>query len=354
MDTLKNLLYLIVLIVLLLTASYASKSYLSSSQESIVREFINIPFAMRTSRLLFMNQNVAASQYYQFLAITYNTKLNYPHYHITEDHEENEHHENAEECPYCKHGKEHDHSEAGTQGQKIVGYTHGPGGKDILLTRKDVDELMERERYIKEHISEFIDISYFYNLIDLSNALDADNDYILLYGRGWILNEEMARKMIEVLKNSFQRTQKWRNMFDAGWIALYTLRDNEEARAYLQIALKQKDAPRYVASIYNYSFYADKKYEAAIEQIAYQMSETQDHGLHTRLEKKLKWYRNLLTLNRAAVAYQKKTERDISDLDDLVKDGIISKIPEDTVGKGFAWDSENREVFSQNIFDLVK
>ena len=354
MDTLKNLLYLIVLIVSLLAASYASKSYLSSSQESIVREFINIPFAMRTSRLLFMNQSVAASQYYQFLAITYNAKLNFPHYHIKEDHEENGHNEHAEECPHCKDGKEHDHPKTEPQDQMIVGHAHGPGGKDILLTRKDVDELIEREKYIKENTSEFIDISYFYDLIDLSNALDANNEYIMLYGKGWILNEEMARKMIEVLKNSFQRTQKWRNMFDAGWIALYNLRDYEEARAYLQIALKQEDAPGYVAGIYTYSFYVDKKYEAAIEQIAYQMSQTKDHGLHTRLEKKLKWYRNLLTLNRAAADDQKKTERDISDLDDLVKEGIIRKIPEDTVGKGFAWDSKNREVFSQNIFDLVK
>ena len=77
----KDLLFFIILLGLLFGVSYEAKNYLSSKEQSIVKEFINIPFAMMTSRLLFMNQKVAASQYYQFLAIVYSTRLQFPHYH---------------------------------------------------------------------------------------------------------------------------------------------------------------------------------------------------------------------------------------------------------------------------------
>ncbi|MBN1521990.1 MAG: hypothetical protein JW928_05600 [Candidatus Aureabacteria bacterium] len=344
MQRIKYLLIFFILTGLLFCVSFQSKKYLSSSEQSIVKEFINIPFAMRMSKLLFMDHTIAASQYYQFLAVIYSTKLNFPHYHMTGPGHE-EHH----------HGEKHHHHEGTSpEGEKYVAYRHGPGGRDIPMTQKEVDEMAEREKYITAHVSEFIDIDYFYDLIDLSNALDESNDYILLFGRGWALNVDMARKMIEVLKNSYQRDPRWRTMFDAGWIALYNLRDYEEARKYLKAASNHRDAPEFVSVIYAYSFYVDKKYEAAIYQIARQMNETEDHNLKTRLEKNLEWYQSLLFLNRAAKAYRDHFGKDIESLNDLITSGLVKDIPQDRVGKGFIWDAENREVVSQNVYDLVK
>jgi len=342
MQTFKNLILTFLLTALLFGVSFGSKSFLSASQESIVKEFISIPFSMLTAKLIFMDQKIAASQYYQFMAIVYSTKLQFPHYHITAEHEGHE-----DEC-------EHEHSKTSPEGEEYVAYAHGADGSDIPLTQKDLEELKKREEYVTQHTSEFIDIKYFYDLIDLVNALDPENEYVLLFGKGWALNVEMSKQMIEVLKNCYKRDPHWRTIFDAGWVSLYNIRNYEEAREYFKLALRHDDAPRFVSGIYSQSFYVDRKYEAAIPQIAEQIRNTKDHDLKTRLEKKFHWYQRLLFLNKAAKRYFEVNNAPIEKLEDLVTSRLIKEIPEDAIGKGFFWDEKNKEVVSRNMFDLVK
>ncbi|MCK5707419.1 MAG: hypothetical protein KAI43_07175 [Candidatus Aureabacteria bacterium] len=349
MHSFKAFILFIFLVVVLFGASFVTKSYLSANEKSIVKEFISIPFSMQMSKLFFMNQHIAASQYYQFLAVVYCTTLNYPHYHLISKEGKEEHH-NEQKCDCNDH--DHHHSE-GSAENKYVAYTHGSNNEDIYFTQEKLDEMLAREENIKQYTSNYIDTKYFYDLIDLSNALDPDNDYVLFFGRGWVLNVNMARQMVGVLEHSYERTPKWRTMFDAGWIALYALRDYERARKYFEKAMKHEDVPSFVVGIYTHSFSMDKKYESAIKHIAYQMLNTKDHGLRTRLEKKLKWYQDLFLLNRGAIEFEKRYKRPIQSLKDLVNAGFFKVVPEDCVGKGFVWDSKNSEVISKNIYDLV-
>jgi hypothetical protein len=343
----KHLLVFMVLTSFLFAMSYGVKTYLDVSEKSIVKEFLNIPFAMRVSRLIFMNQNIAASQYYQFLALIYSTKLGYPHFHELEGKKEK--HAHVEQK-----GHEHAHGEEAHEGENYAGFMHGPGGKDVFLTRTQVEELKRRAKHIAVHVSDLIDIDYFYDLIDLSNALDPDNNYVLVFGRGWVLNVQMAEKMVSVLQHVYERNEDWRSVFDAGWIALYNLREYDRAREYLKMALRHPDAPKFVATIYSYSFYVDKKYEAAIQEIARQMQETDNHELLTKLEKRLLWYRNLLLLNRAAQKFRDMNGKDITDVRDLVSSRLIAGIPNDNMGQGFVWDPVNREIISKNLYGLIK
>jgi hypothetical protein len=330
------------LLAALLAASVPAKRFLSATQRTVQREMLNAPLVQRTASVVFLGRRLAASQYYQLLAMLYLARMDYPHYHGLiggddgPDADGNDHHDHAHRGPSCN-----------AAGERYVAFAHGPGG-DVPLTARDVDALNTRARYIDAHTEEFIDVAYFYSLLGLSNALDPDNDYVLEFGRGWILNRRMAECLVKELTAAYARKPGWRSMFEAGWVTLYQLRDYETARRYLRTAAREPGAPPFVAGIYASSFYADRKYAAAIEQLALEIEATSDHRLRTRLEQRLVWYHNLLVMNRAAQTYREHTGREVGRLDELVVAGLIESVPADSCGGGFAWDAARHEVVSQD------
>jgi hypothetical protein len=329
-------------LVVVLAASVPAKRYLTATASVVRRDQVNVRLVRRTGAVVFLGHRIAASQYYQLMAMLYLTRLDYPHYHLLDaageaGHDEDDHeHEHEHELPTCN-----------AAGEKYVAFSHGPVGV-VPLTARDVQEADARAHYIDAHIDEFIDVTYFYNLLGLANALDPDNESALEFGRGWILNRQMAQCMVRELVDSYARRPGWRAMFNAGWIALYYLRDHEVARRYLQVAAREPGAPPLVAGIYASSFYADRKYAAAVDHLAREIEATADHNLRTRLEQRLAWYRNLLALNRAAQMYRERSGREIGQLDELVTAGLIAAIPADACGGGFVWDAKRHEAASRD------
>ena len=342
MKALRNIGLAIIMLTALLIISIPCKKCLSSYQSTWQKGVINIPLARSAAALSFLNHRNAASQYYQALAMLYCARLDFPHYHLL----------NSEQHASCSCGHDHEHHHCkkhNAEGKPYVGFTHGPGG-DILLTADDIVELENRARYIENHVSEFMDIEYFYSLIGLSNALDPDNHDILEFGRGWILNRQMAKCMVSELLKANERKPHWRHLFSAGWITLYYLHKPELGRNYLLQASHEKDAPAFVAGIYASSFYADRKYDAAVKQLTNELEATTDHALYTRLEQRRDWYANLALLNKIAREFCGGNPDRIKTLSDLVAAGLIQSIPNDAIGDGFVWDREHAEVVSAGIF----
>lgn len=334
------------LLVALLAVSVPVKRYLTATQVTIKRDFINVALVQRIARFIFLNHTTAASQFYHLQALLYLTQLDYPHYHLhhnlEHEAEGTDDHDHAHKMPACN-----------AHGEPYVGCTHGPGG-EVPLTQREIDAIDARIRYIDRHLDEFFDADHFYDLLGLANALDPDNEYVLDVGRAWILNQKMAARMVGLLTDAYVRNHGWRSMFEAGWIKLYYLRDNEGARRLLQIAARETNAPPFVAMIYANSFYADRKYQAALEQLAMQIKATQDHDLVMRLEQRFDWYQDLLRLNRAAQSYRERFGKDISRLDDLVTNSLLKAVPSDRFGNGFEWDAHVGEVISKNMDDALR
>jgi hypothetical protein len=214
-----------VFLMIVLAASVPAKRFLTATENVVRRDMVNVRLVQRTAPIVFLGHRIAASQYYQLLAMLYLTRLDYPHYHGLDatgdaDHDEegHDHHDHEHGMPTCN-----------AAGEKYVAFSHGPIGV-VPLTARDVEAADARARYIDGHVDEFIDITYFYNLLGLANALDADNEYVLEFGRGWMLNRKMAECMVKELVDCYARRPGWRAMFEAGWIALYHLRDYDTAR----------------------------------------------------------------------------------------------------------------------------
>lgn len=347
MKTLRNIAVALIIIAALFAVSYFSKPFLSRSKPSIVTEFLNIRLTKRLSSLLFLGRSIAASQYYQSMAILYFSSMQMPHYHMADadlgSHEKDQAYERSDDL------KSADSSEV------FVAFLHGTDGKTRPITQDELDRLKEKESYIISHAGTFIDTSHFYNLIYLAYALDPNNDFILSFGRGFILNSSMAKDMIRVLIKAYEIHPQWRTLFDAGWISLYELRDYEQSKKFLKKAfVDHPDAPDFIREIYKHSFSSINKHRIAWAQTAKDMSRTEDHGLLTRLEKRFRWHRHLYDLNKAAFEYQERFTNQIQKVADLVSAGIISSVPEDPIGKGFIWDPQNNEVVSKSIEDLSK
>jgi len=340
--------WVVALLTLLLGVSVPAKRYFETAQHAVWRDAINVSLARRTAAVAFLNRRVAASQYYQMLAVLYCSRLAYPHYHLLGQDD----HNHAGDHDHSGHDH-HGHPDHNAAGEPYVGYTHAPGG-DIPLTARDIAELDARARYIDSHVEEFIDIEYFYDLIGLAHALDPDNEDVLEFGRAWILNRRMAERTAGELLAAYARRPGWRSLFEAGWVTLYHLGDAETARRHLRQASHEPGAPPYVAGIYACSFYADRKHAAAMQQLAAEIEATSDHTLRTRLEQRRLWYRDLFLLNQAARTFRERTGRPIERPDELVTAGLIATIPDDTLGGGFVWDARHEEIVSRDAVPLAR
>jgi hypothetical protein len=336
---------------ILLGVGIPAKRLFEEARQTLARDTVNMTLAKSLANTAFLGRSVAASQYYQMLAVLYLTRLDYPHYHLISDHDEacddpaHDHHHS--------HAHHHDPPQTNAAGERYVGYTHALGG-DLPLTAREIAEMDARARYIDTHVEAFIDIDYFYDLIALANRLDPDNDNVLEFGRAWILNRRMAARMAAELSAAHARKPSWRSLFQAGWVTLYHLRDAETARRYLQQASHEPGAPPYVAAIYACSFYADRKYAVAMERLSAEILAASDHNLQTRLEQRLAWYGELLRLNRAAQAFRERRGAELERLEELVEAGLIASIPADNLGGGFYWDAVHREVVSRDALAPLK
>ncbi len=321
----------------LLAGSVPLKRHLAQSAPAAVRETFNPSFALQALPLAFLNHRIAASQWLLLEAILYILKLDFPHYHLAE--EDDNHHSHAHAHPH-------------KPGNEIVAWTHGPDGRDLPLTRDQLETLQQRERELTLHMDRYLDIPYFYDLIETAALLDPENRFILAYGQSWVLNPSMAREMVRVLDTVHTHTGHWRPAFDAGWLLLFTLQEPEMAATRFQQALADPAAPAFVRDLLARTFLTVQKYEMAVQFLLAQLHAATDHDMATRLERQLAWTMDLLALNRAARAYHTRHGHPIASLEDLVRDGLLRAVPEDKMGQGYAWDPERQEVFSQTLFNV--
>ncbi|MFC1478918.1 tol-pal system YbgF family protein [Candidatus Margulisiibacteriota bacterium] len=263
------------------------------------------------TRLAFLNKSIAASQYYQFRMMTYYTTLDLPHVHEHSD----DHHEEHHNCKYA---------------------------------HMDPHEALRLRHHIIEHIEEHFDIDHFYRLMELSLAHDPDNHFVRRLGTHLALNHHMMQKAADVLAATHEKHPRWRLAFETGWIYFYYLKDYDQARHWLQEAMRFEDAPDAPHNLYQATLILDRRYDMAILDTMQQLTNTHDHQMKTVLQERLHWFRTLAFLAKQASAYQRRFGKPVQELTDLVRAGLIRRIPHDPIGNGFYWNAHRQEPASRN------
>lgn len=307
--------------------SYLCKSFLDASLEADFKKsyFASLPSKFLT-RLLLLNKKIAISQFYQFQMISYNSGFVLP--------EEDDHHDEDEhEGGYGLFRKEPSH-----EGDPIR------------------DKMMKVvKKYMLTHLNEFYDYSKFYELMRLALEFNPDNYFTRMFGTQLSKNSEMMQKAVLVLEDIYKIHPTWDLAFDIGWFNFYCLRKEEEARKWFKAVKNYPNAPRYAFNMYAASFILEKKYDQAVSSIENELKGVTDEKLKGELQKKLDWFLGLSLLSKKSVEYKSKYGKTPGSLEELVKTGLIPKVPEDPIGQGYYWDEKHQEPASRdNPFDLVQ
>lgn len=308
---------------LLLYGSVVCKTYLDNSEEAGFKKqyFASLPSKVLI-RLALLNRSIAISQFYQFQMISHYIGFELP----------------EEYCEHCGGG-------------------HQPGSDHKAFMKDTVSEKTRLiiKKYMLKNIDEFFDTERFYKLMELTLEFDPNNDFAREFGMHLSKNYDMMSKAVKVLERIYEKAPRWDYAFDIGWLDFYCLRNYEAAREWFKKVQEFPNAPRSAVNMYQATFILERKFDQAIYSVEEQLKQVKDPVLRENLEEKREWFKSLSLLSKGAVKYKKKFGQDITDLQDLVKSGLIAAVPQDVIGTGFYWNRERGEPASyDNPFDLVQ
>ncbi|MDD5669845.1 MAG: hypothetical protein PHE58_07460 [Candidatus Omnitrophica bacterium] len=180
-----------------------------------------------------------------------------------------------------------------------------------------------------------------YILANLRLATALDSRMIYAYIVGGVV---APRGSVEVplgigfLKEGMERNPlEWKLPF---WIAFnyFQINDYEKAAEFYRKASDIPGAPRYLRSLATLSYYKAGKSELALAFLEGFQNSLSDPKVVGALERKITWLKNIVILEQKVAEFKSEFGRLPEDLNELVKKGLIKKIPEDTFGKGYYLD----------------
>jgi hypothetical protein len=224
----------------------------------------------------------------------------------------------------------------------IMSFDHRGVAADYLFTQVSLHSgsLMWKPLDIK------FDSGWAYGMMDLVTDLDPKyREAYLMSGMGLIHSFSDAGLALPILKKGIDANpDSWEIPYWYGYDNYFYLDDNETASKYFMMAARKPDAPQtnwgLLVNISRESGY----YENAYWALKVMYDSARSEKVKTIYAKKLVQLQNVFLIRKAANTYQEEKGNFPTTLDEIVAKGYISEIPEDPMGKGYAWDAEKKKV----------
>lgn len=158
---------------------------------------------------------------------------------------------------------------------------------------------------------------------------------------------KLARPILEKGMKIFP--ESWEIPFWIGYDYYIYLEDYETAGKFLWQAAQKPDAPSRFFSLLLSALKKGGAYEKGIIILEMMEKAAEDKGLKKIYRKKLERLKILVRLQRSAEKYRTRFGRFPGRLKELVKEGIISEIPEIGARLGYKWDPEKKRVIIARI-----
>lgn len=171
-------------------------------------------------------------------------------------------------------------------------------------------------------------------------------------------NKELLLRINSILINGSRYVKDWRIPFLVAFNYFYFLKDKVKGAEYLKMASEMEGAPTYLKLLVP-RFYAESgKVDLAIAVTYEELKRAKEDTVKKELKKRLRALLAIKELDRALEVYRKRFGRCPSDIQELVKLGIIRALPEDPYGGKFyikkgkcsVWTTSNLRPIKKSTF----
>lgn len=142
---------------------------------------------------------------------------------------------------------------------------------------------------------------------------------------------------------------RWEIPFYLGFISFYFEHDNKVAANYFLMASKLPNAPTYLPLLASRLAVKGRETRIAIAFLQEQLKMTKEKKIRSRLKKRLKALQAISFLERAVERYKEIYGHLPLELNSLIKQNIISTIPEDPYGGSFYLTEDGRIWSTSNL-----
>jgi tetratricopeptide (TPR) repeat protein len=154
---------------------------------------------------------------------------------------------------------------------------------------------------------------------------------------------KMIPQVIELLEYGFQhRTWDFRLPYFISFNYAFFLKDYERAGEYLAKAAELKPDVEWYATLAARYFYEGGRTALALAYLKDMIPEARNEAIRKRMITRAAAFEKILQIEKAVLAYTNRFQTKPKKLEDLVKTGILTKIPEDPYGGSFYLDDEGR------------
>lgn len=162
----------------------------------------------------------------------------------------------------------------------------------------------------------------------------------------WIAKEPRRSNRILTLAIG-KHPSHWRFRYLRGFNYWYFLNQKEKAKQDFAVAAKLPDAPPFLASLASRLMVDMESPEVAIEYLKEMLSETNNTSVRAALKDKLKRAvisRDKRKLKQLIVHWEKKHNKPLESLRQLVTAGMLRFIPQDPFGGQYSFNTETRSI----------
>jgi tetratricopeptide (TPR) repeat protein len=195
-----------------------------------------------------------------------------------------------------------------------------------------------------EKRSQLPEFSRIYQALFTSTRLDPYNmDAYYLAQAVLTFESGNIQRVNELLEYGFQhRTWDWYLPFFISFNYAYFVKDYEKAAVYLTKAAELNPKVHWFASLAARYYYEGGSTTLALAYLKEMIATTRSDAIKKRLVMRAAAFEKILQIEQAMEAYKKHLQQDPKDLTDLVKAGILARIPVDPYGGSFYLDDRGR------------
>jgi tetratricopeptide (TPR) repeat protein len=190
------------------------------------------------------------------------------------------------------------------------------------------------------------DSEWSYGIMDL--ITDLDPKYYIAYlfsGMGLIHRFSDVHRAKPILEKGMKVfPESWELPFWLGYDYYAYFHDYDVAAEYLWLASQKPKAPRGYRAILHQVLREEGAYEKALYILEKMVEETENTARKMAYEKRVVQLKNLIFLESSVSRYRESRGAYPEQLRDIVKVGMIPKLPEDPFGMTYVWDEEKMRV----------
>jgi hypothetical protein len=191
-------------------------------------------------------------------------------------------------------------------------------------------------------------------LIDVVTTLDPWVDHPYRFAAVWMNDDEASvRQANELIRRGIKHhPDDWRGYFYLAFNHFFYLGEQREAARALKPALDLKGRPAYLtrlaARLESHEGGLDAS-AAFLSELAHQAANDDEREAFLGALEEIETERRARFLDTARAEYVRRHQRDIASVDDLVRGGVLRRLPEDPYGEGWEISALTGEIVSKRL-----